>query len=163
MLFRALGSVLVLLAYHLLDPDISIFGGSVAAEVIAVHILFNLAVLILGLPLTGLVTRLVTRFVKPKPTAEELLNPLAEAPSCLDQAVIGMPALALASATRELLRMAEIIERMLTPLMELYETGDPEKIKQARTLEKAVDQAQSEIKLYLAKIDYTGEAEAPRG
>ena len=163
MLFRALGSVLVLLAYHLLDPDISIFGGNVAAEVIAVHILFNLGVLILGLPLTGLVTRLVTRFVKPRPTPEELANPLAEAPSCLDQAVIGMPALALASATRELLRMAEIIQRMLTPLMELYQTGDPEKIRQARTLEKAVDQAQSEIKLYLATIDYTGEAEAQRG
>jgi phosphate:Na+ symporter len=52
---------------------------------------------------------------------------------------------------------------MLQPLMELYETGDPEKIKQARRLEQAVDQAQSEIKLYLAKIDYTGEAEAQRG
>jgi len=61
--------------------------------------------------------------------------------------------------------MAEIIERMLKPLMELYETGDPEKIKQARQLERAVDQAQSEIKLYLAKINYGGEAteEAQRG
>jgi len=47
--------------------------------------------------------------------------------------------------------------------MELYETGDPEKIRQARRLEQAVDKAQSEIKLYLAKIDYAGEDESKRG
>jgi phosphate:Na+ symporter len=131
--------------------------------VVNFHLAFNVVLLIICLPLTGPVARLIERLVKPKPTPAELLNPLAEATSCLDQAVIGVPALALASATRELLRMAEIIERMLQPLMELYETGDPEKIKQARALEKAVDQAQSEIKLYLAKIDYDGEAEAQRG
>jgi phosphate:Na+ symporter len=50
--------------------------------------------------------------------------------------------------------MAEIIERMLAPLMELYETGDREKIRQARQMEDAVDQAQQEIKLYLAQIQF---------
>ncbi|RYE87205.1 MAG: Na/Pi cotransporter family protein [Hyphomicrobiales bacterium] len=161
--FRGFGAVLALAAFHFLQPPASLLGDTAARQVINFHLAFNVALLIVCLPLTGLVSKLIERLVKPRPTPEELLNPLAEAPSCLDQAVIGMPALALASATRELLRMAEIIERMLTPLMELYETGDPEKIKQARTLEKAVNQAQSEIKLYLAKIDYTGEAEAQRG
>lgn len=163
LVFRGTGAILALVAFRCLQPAATLLGDNPARQVINFHLVFNVALLLLCLPLTGPVARLIERLVKPKPTAEELLNPLAEAPSCLDQAVIGMPALALASATRELLRMAEIIERMLTPLMELYETGDPEKIKQARTLEKAVDQAQSEIKLYLAKIDYTGEAEAQRG
>lgn len=163
LVFRGLGAMAALAAFHVLQPAAGLLGTSPERQVINFHLAFNLALLILCLPLTGLVARLIARWVKPRPTAEELLNPLAEAPSCLDQAVIGMPALALASATRELLRMAEIVERMLTPLMELYETGDPEKIRQARVLEKAVNQAQSEIKLYLAKIDYTGEAEAQRG
>ena len=127
------------------------------------HLGFNVALLILCLPLTGPVAKLVTRLVKPKPTAEQLANPLSAAVSALDQSVIGVPALALASATRELLRMAEIIERMLKPLMELYETGDPEKIKQAKRLEEAVDAAQSDIKLYLARITYAGEDDAQRG
>lgn len=161
--FRGTGAILALAAFRYLQPTATLLGDNPARQVINFHLAFNVALLLLCLPLAGPVARLIERLVKPRPTAEELLNPLAEATSCLDQAVIGMPALALASATRELLRMAEIIERMLTPLMELYETGDPEKIKQARILEKAVDQAQSEIKLYLAKIDYTGEAEAQRG
>ena len=161
--FRGLGAVIALLVFHLLEPPATLLGDSAARQVVNFHLAFNAILLVICLPLTGVVAGLIEKLVKPKPTPGELLNPLAEATSCLDQAVIGMPALALASATRELLRMAEIIERMLQPLMELYETGDPEKIKQARALEKAVDQAQSEIKLYLAKIDYTGEAEAQRG
>ena len=161
--FRGLGAIVALAVFTLLDPPATLLGDSAARQVVNFHLAFNIALLVLCLPLTGLVAKLIERLVKPKPTPGELLNPLAEATSCLDQAVIGTPALALASATRELLRMAEIIERMLQPLKELYETGDPEKIKQARTLEKAVDQAQSEIKLYLAKIDYTGDAEAQRG
>jgi phosphate:Na+ symporter len=161
--FRGLGAVIALLAFHYFQPPASLLGDTAARQVVNFHLAFNVLLLVVCLPLTGIVATLIEKLVKPKPTPAELLNPLAEAPSCLDQAVIGMPALALASATRELLRMAEIIERMLQPLMELYETGDPEKIKQARALEKAVDQAQSEIKLYLATIDYTGEAEAQRG
>lgn len=162
--FRGLGALLVLTALQpLLAPAVGLLGDGVARQIINLHLLFNVALLLVCLPLTGLVARLVEKLVKPKPTPEELANPLAEAASCLDQGVISQPALALASATRELLRMAEIIERMLKPLMELYETGDPEKIRQARQLEQAVDQAQSEIKLYLAKIDYGGDEEARRG
>jgi phosphate:Na+ symporter len=161
--FRGLGALVALLAFHLLDPTVGWAGPDSARQVISLHLVFNAALLVLCLPLTGPVAALATRVVKPKPTAEELANPLAGAASALDQSVVGMPALALASATRELLRMAEIIERMLKPLMELYETGDPEKIRQAKKLEEAVDQAHSEIKLYLARISYGGEDDARRG
>ncbi len=159
--FRGVAALVALLAFHLLHLAPLVPHLSVGQQVIGLHVLFNLAVMLLGLPLCGVVARLLERHITAFSSADTL-NPLAEATSCLDQAVVGVPALALASATRELLRMAEIIERMLQPLMELYETGDPEKIRQARRLEQAVNQAQSEIKLYLAKIDYAGEPEAQR-
>ncbi|HTN61028.1 MAG TPA: Na/Pi cotransporter family protein, partial [Devosia sp.] len=158
LLFRGLGAIVLLLVYHLLDPDLSWLGGSVARQVIDLHLAFNFAILLIGLPLTGPVAALMGKLVKPRPTPEELANPLAEATSALDQNVVGQPDLALASATRELLRMAEIIERMLAPLMELYQTGDREKIRQARRMEDAVDQAQQEIKLYLAQIQFGDDA-----
>jgi phosphate:Na+ symporter len=161
--FRGIGAVLALLAFQLLQPSLELLGAGAARQVINLHLAFNVALLVLCLPLTGPVAALVTRLVKDRKTAEELANPLAEANSALDQSVVKQPALALASATRELLRMAEIIERMLRPLMELYETGDPEKIKQARQLERAVNQAQSEIKLYLARIAYEDEEDIQRG
>ncbi len=163
LVFRGLGAVIVLLAFHLFDTPIGWLGPDPARQLVNFHLLFNLALLVLCLPLTGPLAALIARVLKPRPTPAELANPLAPPASCLDQTVTGVPALALASATRELLRMAEIVERMLKPLMELYETGDPEKIKQAKKLEAAVDQAQQEIKLYLARIDYKGEDEARRG
>lgn len=161
--FRGIGALLALLGFQLLQPSLALLGPDAARQVINVHLVFNLALLVLCLPLTGPVAKLVARLVKDRKTAEELANPLAEANSALDQSVVKQPALALASATRELLRMAEIIERMLKPLMELYETGDPEKIRQARQLERAVNQAQSEIKLYLARIAYDDEEDIQRG
>jgi phosphate:Na+ symporter len=163
LLFRGLGAIVVLLFFHLLDPPLGMLGPDAARQLVNLHLLFNVALVVLCLPLTGPVASLVGRVLRPRPTPAELADPLAPPASCLDQTVIGVPAGALACATRELLRMAEIIERMLKPLMELYETGDPEKIKQAKKLEEAVDQAQQEIKLYLARITYKGEEEARRG
>jgi phosphate:Na+ symporter len=161
--FRGVGALLALLGYQVLQPSLAVLGGDAARQVINLHLAFNLALLVICLPLTGLLARLMAQLVKAKPTPEELADPLPEANTALDQSVIRQPALALASATRELLRMAEIIERMLRPLMELYETGDPEKIRQARQLERAVNQAQSEIKLYLARIAYEDEDDIQRG
>ena len=163
LLFRGTGAFLVLLAFHFLQPSLTWLGGDIERQIINLHLVFNVFLLLVSLPFTGLVARLFERLIRARPSAEELANPLAEPASALDQSVIGQPALALASATRELLRMAELIERMLRPLMELYETGDPEMIREARRLEQAVNQAQHEIKLYLAKIDYAGEEDARRG
>ena len=162
LIFRGAGALGALLAFHMIKPGLDLLGPDAARQVVNLHLLFNLGLLLICLPLTGPVSRLLEKLIKSKPSPEETVA-LAEPASALDQSVIGVPALALASATRELLRMAEIIERMLKPLMEIYETGDPDKIRQARKLEEAVDEAQQEIKLYLARINYRGEDEAQRG
>jgi len=161
LLFRGIGAVLALLLVNTFTPPLALLGDSPARQVINLHLLFNFALLVICLPFTGLAAGAVEKIVNVDHAPET--DPLEGAASCLDQAVVGVPALALASATRELLRMAEIIERMLSPLMEIYETGDPDKIRQAKQLEAAVNQAESEIKLYLSTIDYRNEDEAKRG
>lgn len=163
LLFRGLGAAIVLVAFHFLEPSLDLLGPDVARQLINAHLAFNILLLVVCLPLTGPVGRLVSRFIKADAKSET--PPLIETSSCLDQSVITQPALALASAKRELLRMADIIERMLKPLMELYETGDADKIKQVKKLEEAVNKAQSDIKLYLAQINYPEDMqdEAKRG
>jgi phosphate:Na+ symporter len=49
--------------------------------------------------------------------------------------------------------MSEIVEVMLRPVMELYETGDKDKVKQLRRLDREVNKAHSDIKLYLAELN----------
>ncbi len=161
LLFRSIGALCALLVVNSLTLPLEWFGSEPARQVINLHLAFNFALLVICLPLTGIAAKLIERFFPDKDSDEA--DPLEGASSCLDQAVIGIPALALASATRELLRMAEIIERMLSPIMDIYDTGDADKIRQAKQLEAAVNQAESEIKLYLAAIDYNNEDEAKRG
>jgi phosphate:Na+ symporter len=151
LIFRGTGAALVLAIVQLSGLDIGWLGGDVARQAINFHLGFNVMLLLLCLPLSGVVARLVGRFGRANFPAEPDLVPSA---SCLDPNVVGQPALALASAKRELLRMAEVVERMLSPLMDLYETGDPEKIREVKKLEEAVNRLQTDLKLYLSQIKY---------
>lgn len=160
--FKAGATILALLAFHVLKPSFALLAVDTGRQLITLHLVFNLALVVLCLPLTGLMARATTRLIK---SAPPVANPLPELETCLDQTVVNQPTLALASAKRELLRMAEIIERMFTPVMDIYETGDADKIRQVKQLERAANQAQKDITLYLTQIRYpeSGTDEARRG
>jgi len=89
--FRGTAALVVLFTFHLLDPAIGWLGADAARQIVNLHLLFNGALIIFCLPLTGPVTRLVERLVKPKQTLEQQLNPLAASASALDTAVIARP------------------------------------------------------------------------
>ncbi len=151
LIFKAGGTVAALFAFHLLQPSLAPLGADAARQIINLHLTFNLALAIVFLPATGAMAKLTNWLITPAPQVE---TQLPELESCLDRTVVAQPTLALASAKRELLRMAEIIERMFQPVMEIYETGDVEKIRQVRQLERTANQAQKEITLYLTRIQY---------
>lgn len=137
-----------------LTPDLSLLGANSARQVINLHLAFNLFLLLTGLPLLGIAAGLASKLVKADVKGQTLSDRLSTAPSRLDDEAIENPSMALANATQELLGMAENVERMLQPLMNVYETGDREMIKRTRLIEDAVDRAQSEIKMYLARISF---------
>jgi phosphate:Na+ symporter len=160
-IFRAVLAVIGLGLLWLSHLPGTLLGPDAARQIINFHLVFNIALLLIALPLTAPMAKLTTRLVR---SAPQLSHPLVS-PMRLDDKLISNPALALASTKRELLRMAEIVERMLQPIMDLYENADPEKIREIKQLEQAVNAAQSDIKLYLSRIHYAdpGSAEALRG
>jgi phosphate:Na+ symporter len=145
---RGSGAVIALLIVRLLPAPLDLLeaGARFAANL---HLLLNALNLVVALPLCGAVAALSARFVAAAPP-EAPPTPV----SALDPKVIGAPGLALASATREILRMAGLVEVMLAPVMDLYESVDKEKIRQLRRVEREVDQTHSAIKLYLARVPY---------
>jgi phosphate:Na+ symporter len=160
LLTRVAGAVLALAA--LLLGGSAVFAGfAPAQQIVGLHLIFNVALLIAGLPLTGVVARLMERAIR-APAASDPAAAIGVPPSCLDEAAVGDPGMALASTTRELLRMAEIVGRMFEPIMEIYKAGDADKIRQARLMEAAIDQAQSDIKLYLARVSFGGDNDSAR-
>lgn len=150
--FRSVGAVLALFAIQAWPVPLHMVGGTAAQQIVNLHVGFNVALTALGLPLTGVVGALLCRLMPDPPIASELGSAQATRTSALDRSALRSPRLALTSATRELLYMAEIVEAMLSPVMDFYESGDLARIKRVRKLEKEVNRIHSEIKFYLAEL-----------
>lgn len=157
LLVRGGGALLCLLALVLLRPPLDWLGGTPARQIINLHLLFNAALLVLALPLTGLLMRAASRLIAPPATA-----PLLDRVSALDPAALSSPDRALACAAREILQMGEGVEAMLRTVLPLYSDWDESTAAALRRKEEEVDKIHLETKLYLAKLQRTDQDEHTR-
>jgi len=151
LLFRAVAALIGLVVFEagLLDRLLH----ASASGVVSFHVFFNACLLVAGLPLAAAAARLTERLVPDAPAAGSGDDPLKRRVSVLDRSVLGTPRLALSSATRELLRMGELVEIMARSVMELFESGDRAEIARIRDIDEAVNAAHTNIKLYLAEVN----------
>ncbi|QMV02963.1 Na/Pi cotransporter family protein [Devosia sp. D6-9] len=154
MLFQVVVAVALLLVLQFIRPPLNWVTALPGSDVIAFHVAFNLLRVAVCLPFTGQMARLTERLLKPAPNETMDVARLRQ-PALIREAKAN-PDIALASATRELLRMSELVEVMLQPVMNIYQTGDKVAIKQIKELEAEVNKANSDIKLYLASLDWDG-------
>ncbi|TGR29537.1 MULTISPECIES: Na/Pi cotransporter family protein [unclassified Mesorhizobium] len=152
LLMRGLGSLVMLILFMIFRPHVAFLGSTAADQIVNAHILFNVIILLAGLPLAGLVYRASERIValgaKPAPAATLEVVEL----SALNESALDVPSQALANATREVVRVCETVEIMLKRIIELYEDADSDKIKALAALDDRVDRRHAAIKLYLAKV-----------
>ncbi len=121
-----------------------------AQGLVLLHLGFN-AVLLLYLPFTSLISNLIDRLVM-KNVAEDT-DPLAIwNRSALDPKLIDSPQFAISCVHREVLRMGQLIEHMVNPVMELYANGQHLSIKRHMDLDEHVNQALSGIRQYVSDI-----------
>lgn len=144
---RGGGAVVALLLLQRFGALPDGLGATPARQVINLHLAFNLAVLALGLPLTGLVLAIVDRLVAP-PARPATLDRV----SALDPAALADPNRALSCATREILQMGEGVESMLRSVIRLYGHWDDAVADAIRAKEKDIDALHISIKLYLAGL-----------
>lgn len=152
LLMRGLGSLVMLILFMIFRPQFSFLGATASDQIVNAHILFNVIILLAGLPLAGLVYRasesIVALGAKPEPAAGLDVVEL----SALNESALDTPSQALANATREVVRVCETVEIMLKRIIELYEDADGDKIKALAALDDRVDRKHAAIKLYLAKV-----------
>jgi phosphate:Na+ symporter len=152
LLMRGAGSIVILILYLSFKPSVTFLGSAPADQVINGHILFNIIILLAGVPLSALVLK-VTKAVVALNVPVEQPKSLDHAElSALDESVLDTPSLALANATRETVRVCETVEIMLRGIIGLYENPVQERIDELSGLDDKVDRKHAAIKLYLAKL-----------
>jgi phosphate:Na+ symporter len=73
-------------------------------------------------------------------------------PRYLDPDVIDTPPVAIACATREVLRMADTVENMLRGVIEVFRSDDIKLLETVSDMDDEVDRLHESIKLYLSQV-----------
>jgi phosphate:Na+ symporter len=131
-----------------LDPD-------PARAVADFHTLFNLVLAAAFLPVLGPFAALLRKVL---PARVEAADP--SRPRYLDPAAAENPAIALAAASREALRMADALEAMLAGAGEVLGATDRKRIGEVRRLDDVLDRLNRAIRAYLSELDPEALSEA---
>ena len=111
------------------------------------HTIFNLGVAVLFLPFRGLLAAGVKRVF---PGKDRIADRFAA--RYLDPKASTTPDLAFVNASREILRIADIVEEMLKESLPLFFRGDLEEMERIRERDKEVDSLERQVRLYLARV-----------
>ncbi|EOI3557486.1 Na/Pi cotransporter family protein [Cronobacter dublinensis] len=146
LLFKLVGSLLVLPFVHLLAQTLHKLPLEESELVIYFHVFYNLIRCLAMVPFAGWMARLCQRLIADAPETDLRMKPRHLDPSALDT-----PALGLANAARETLRIGDVLEQMLEVHGKVMH-GEPRQEKALRRLADDVDVLYTAIKLYMARM-----------
>lgn len=147
LIFRFVGIVICWIALPWLEPELARLVEDPAAQVVAFHVAFNAALCVFSLVFIGPVAALSEKML-PEPSAE-----LSDSgPRHLDDHLLETPSLALSSATRETLRMGDIIEDMLAKTIRVFREDDKALLSEVEAQEMQIDELYEAVKLYLMRL-----------
>jgi phosphate:Na+ symporter len=145
--FKVLG---VAVAFPLIGPFTGLVSASAvdaARQVANAHTLFNVGISLLFLPFTPLAARTIEALV---PDDQPGDNPFRT--RYLDERALDQPSLALGQATREALRMADVVQAMLRDVIPVFRSEHQELLEDVERRDDQVDFLEREIKLFLARL-----------
>ncbi|MCQ4104624.1 Na/Pi cotransporter family protein [Erwinia persicina] len=146
LLFKFIGSLMVLPFIDPLAGWLDELPVNDEELVIFFHVFYNLIRCVVMVPFAGLMASLCCRLIREEPETDLRLKPRHLDPGSLDT-----PALALANASRETLRMGDVLEQMLATFGKVVH-GELREDREIRKLDDDVDVLYTAIKLYLAQM-----------
>lgn len=144
---RLVGCGLGLLALPLLVDIVKALPLAPAQIIATVHLVFNLVIAALFLLPLPAIARLLIRML-PEPAPE--LDPARS--RYLDESALATPSIALSNATREALRMADVVDDMLKTSRIAMETDDATCVTTVRHADDILDSLYDQIQLYVGAI-----------
>ena len=148
LLNRIVGCALALALLNVIGPALVALEPDPARAVADFHTGFNLILAALFFPFLLPFARLLRRWL---PTRIDDRDPAR--PLYLDESAREMPSLALVGAAREALRMADVLEAMLTGALDAIDRGDRKQVGATRRMDDVLDRLNQAIKDYLTSLD----------
>lgn len=149
LLNRLVGCALALPFLHPITQGMLTVEPSPARLAADFHVVFNIALAALFILPLGALDLLLTRLLPERQKPSDLA-----APRYLDETAIHSPAVALACAERETLRIGDVIENMLRQSVPAIMSGDRKLVAEIRRMDDVVDMLDKAVKLYLAKLTH---------
>jgi phosphate:Na+ symporter len=143
---RLVGCVLVLALLPTVTGWMTALDDSPVRLVANAHLAFNIAMSVLSLPLLRPLAWVLERALPDRPELDEA------APRYLDDAAADMPSVAIANAQREVLRIADMLERMLGISSRSFEDTGRDAPKQLAEMDDLVDRLHRAVLAFLAAI-----------
>jgi phosphate:Na+ symporter len=148
LLNRLVGCVLGLMLLDWLGPIMVTIEPEAARAVADFHTAFNLVMAALFLPLLRPFGRLLVWLLPARAAPSDPSQPIY-----LNEAARETPAIALAGAAREALRMADVLEAMLRSALDAIDRGDRKLVMATKELDNVLDRLNGAIKGYLTTLD----------
>ncbi|CAH1655794.1 Phosphate:Na+ symporter [Hyphomicrobiales bacterium] len=148
LLNRIVGGVVAL---ALIDPISSLMvrlDGDAGRMVADFHTFFNLVIAAAFFPFLGPYSRFLEKILPERAKANDPAQPIY-----LDNAAKETPIVALGSASREALRLADMLEKMLRGARDALAKDDRKIISETKRLDDILDNLNTAIKSYLTSID----------
>jgi phosphate:Na+ symporter len=145
--FKVLGAALV---FPFIGPFTALVASTAAdpaRQIANAHTFFNVGISLLFLPFTPLAARAIEALV---PDDEQGDSPFRV--RYLDERSLDQPSLALGQATREALRMADVVQGMLRDVPVVFASSHHELLEDVERRDDQADFLEREIKLFLARL-----------
>jgi phosphate:Na+ symporter len=148
MLNRAIGVAIGLAILGPVSRMMVVFDPDNARAVADFHTAFNLVLALVFFPLLRPYAALLRRLL---PTRVNQADP--GRPIYLDPIARDTPVVAIGGAAREALRLADVLDTMLSGLREAFAKGDRRQISETKRLDDVLDKLNTAIKAYVTSIE----------
>lgn len=159
MLIKIIGVLITmpLLTYY--EPIIAAYSSSPARQIVNFHTAFNLILALTFVPFTRRIADLCAKCFPEKLAVDD-----PGRVKYLNEKEIGTPAIALASAARETLRMADTLQDMMQDTIKAFKGGSESFVNSIRDKDDIIDRLYEQIKRYMARLtqEYMDKGDAQR-
>jgi len=147
LLTRIVGCALVLPFLHPIADLLQRYEPNSARLAADFHTSFNILLALMFIGPLDFVARQLMRWLPEQPKSADPGTPVY-----LDSSAAGAPAVALVCAAREVLRMGDLIERMLRQSMTALLTNDRKLVAEISQMDDAVDSLNEAVKMYVTRM-----------